>query len=76
MRGTEPRILLFSVFHDSLDIIVVEPVAVFLGCASMWISRDIRRILGLGSHMELPVVALPIEVFWRDVVVLDGVLNV
>ena len=76
MRGAEPRILLFSVFHDSLDIIVVEPVAVFLSCASMWIRRYISRILCLGTHMELTVVALPVEVFWRNVIVLDGVFDV
>ena len=76
MRGVEPRIFLFGILNNCLDVIVVEPVAVFLGCAPMWISSDICCVFSLRAHMELLVVALSVEVFWSDVIVLDGVLDV
>ena len=72
MRGTKPRIFLFGTIYNHFDVVMVEPIAVLLGSASMRIGCYICRILSLGTYMELPVVAFSIEILRSNMVLLDS----
>ena len=74
MRGVEPRIFLFCTFDYRFDVVVVEPVAVFLGCAAIGICRDIRGIFTFRANMKFLVVALTVEILWRNMVSLHCIL--
>ena len=55
---------------------MVEPIAVLLGGASIGIYCDICGILTFRTHMKFFVVTLSVEVIRRDMVLLNGILDV